>query len=110
MSAFDHCGRRAFPARMRLMEFAAAKRWARFSVVNSFLLPMAAAFQFNEVFWLLVITNFVLMHAVRISEIGRFREWRTLDFRPFFWALVAFGVLGNLSLLLWEEQLLGVFH
>jgi hypothetical protein len=86
-----------------------AKRWARASIVNSLLLPATAALQFGVTFWVLVVTNFVLMHAVWISQIRHFRDWRKLDFRPFFWSLVSFAVLGNLSLLLWGEQLLGVF-
>ena len=91
------------------MELTAPNRLARLSVLNSSLLPITAGFEFNVTFWVLVCTNFVLFHAVWISQIRHLKDWRTLDPRPFFWALVAFAALGNLSLLLWGRQLLGMF-
>jgi hypothetical protein len=91
------------------MECAAAKRWARMSVVNSFLLPTTAALHFNVAFWALVMTNFLLMHTVWLSQLVRFRNWQKVDFGLAKWPLVAFAVLGNLSWLVWDEQLLSSF-
>jgi hypothetical protein len=58
-------------------------------------------------FWVLTCTNFVLFHAVWISQLRR--DWRRFDGRPFLWSLVAFAGLGNLSMLVWDEQLMAVF-
>ena len=87
-------------------ENAAAKRWARASIVNSFLLPATAALQFDVTFWVLVFTNFVLIHMVWVAQLVRFNSWKRIDWAAFKWPLIAFAVLGNLSFFLWEEQLL----
>lgn len=90
------------------MEKTPAKRWARASILNSLLLPITAALGFSVTFWVLTCTNFLLFHAVWISQVLASRDWRRFDLRAFFWSLVAFAVLGNLSMLVWGEQLLAV--
>jgi hypothetical protein len=86
-----------------------AQPWGWASIANSLLLPAAAAAQLNVTFWVLVMTNFVLMHAVWITQLVRFRNWGKVNFGLAKWPLIAFGVLGNLALLLWAERLLAVF-
>ncbi len=88
------------------MESAAAKRWGRASILNSLLLPAAAALHLDMTFRVLVCTNFVLMHAVWVSQLVRLKGWKRIDWAVAKWPLIAFAVLGNLSFLLWEEQLL----
>jgi hypothetical protein len=60
-------------------------------------------------FWVLVVTNFVLMHGVWVTQLAQFNSWKRIDWAPVKWPLIAFAVLGNLSLFLLEEQLLAVF-
>lgn len=87
---------------------ATAKKLARASTVNSLLLPIVAAFRLNVTFWVLVMANFLLLHAVwavQLPQKGRTK----VDFRLVRWPLIAFGVLGNVALLLWGERLLAVF-
>ncbi len=82
--------------------------WA--SIANSLLLPLSAALHLNVTFWILVVTNFLLMHAIWISQVVRVRRWDRADFGPVFrWSLAAFAVLGNLSLAIWESQLTAIF-
>ena len=50
------------------------------SVATSFLLVPIAAFGFGEAFWVLVVTNFTLMHAVWISQLGARGNRRKVDF------------------------------
>ena len=90
---------------------ATAKGFAVASTVNSFLLPLAAALHFNVAFWILVATNFALFHAIWVSQLIRLKSWKRVDWgwHLFRWPLVAFALLGNLSLALWGSQLLGVF-
>ena len=88
-------------------ETATGKRWARASIANSLLLLPTAALQFNVVFWVLVVTNFALMHAIWVVPVVRRRAAR--DFRPFLSALIAFALLGNGALLMWGDRLLAVF-
>lgn len=90
-------------------ESAAAKQWGRASIVNSFLLPVTAALHLDVMFWVLVLTNFVLMHAIWVSQLFRVNSWKRIDWAPAKWPLIAFAVLGNLTVLLWEERLLAVF-
>lgn len=87
---------------------ATAKQLARASIVNSLLLPIAAGFQLNVTFWVLVMANFLLMHAVWVVQLSRRRRTR-IDFGLVKRPLVAFGVLGNAALLLWGERLFAVF-
>jgi len=84
------------------------KRWARASIANSLLLPVAAALHFNLAWWVLVVTNAVLMHAVWVSQLTR-GSWNAIDWTPFKWPLIACGVLGNFSYFMWEKQLLSAF-
>jgi len=70
-----------------------AKRWGRASIVNSLLLLPTAALQFNMLFWVLVVTNFALMHGVWVVPLLRRRG--AVGFRSFGWPLIAFAVLGN---------------
>ena len=80
------------------------------SIANSLLLPLSAALHLNVTFWILVVTNFLLMHAIWISQVVRVRRWDRADFGPvFIWSLAAFAVLGNLSLAIWESQLTAIF-
>ena len=88
---------------------ATAKHLGRASIVNSILLPTAAAFQLNVTFWVLVVTNFVLLHAIWLTQFVQRRIWHEVDFGSAKWPLIAFVVLGNLALLLWSEGLLSVF-
>jgi len=91
---------------------ASPKGLARASIANSLLLPVAAALHFNVTFWLLVVTNFLLFHAIWITQLP-FKKWSRVDWgwHVYWWPLplVAFAVLGNLSLAFWEAQLLSVF-
>jgi hypothetical protein len=57
-----------------------SKHWARASIVNSMLFVAAAALQLNVTFWVLVVTNFALMHAVWLVQLVRRREWSAVDF------------------------------
>ena len=77
--------------------------------MNSLLLPVTAALGLSVIYWVLAFTNLVLFQAVLISQILGYRNWRRLNVRPFFWSLVAFAVLGNLSMVVWGEELLAVF-
>lgn len=90
---------------------ATTKQLARASILNSSLLPVAAALQLNVTFWVLVMTNFVLIHAVWLSQLPRSRttSGTRVDFALVKRPLVAFAVLGNAALLLWGERLLAVF-
>ncbi len=60
----------------------------------------AAALQLNVTFWVLVVTNFVLMHAIWLVQLARRRNWSAVDFGLAKWPLIAFAVLGNAALLL----------
>ena len=80
------------------------------SVANSLLLVPIAAFSFDEAFWALVITNFLLMHAIWISQLGHGGNWRKVDFGITKWPLVAFAVMGNFSLLVWGDQLFPILR
>jgi hypothetical protein len=64
--------------------------------------PAAAALHLDVTFW-------VLMHAVWVTQLVQFGSWKRIDWAVVKWPLIAFAVLGNLSLFLWEEQLLAVF-
>jgi hypothetical protein len=86
-----------------------AKHWGRASIVNSLLLLPAAALHLNVTFWVLVVTNFALMHAVWLDQLVRRREWSAVDFRLVKWPLLAFALMGNAALLLWGERLFAVF-
>lgn len=88
---------------------ATAKLLARASIANSLLLPIVTALQLNVTFWVLVMTNFMLMHAVWVIQLPQSRSGSKVDFRLVKWPLVAFAVLGNVALLLWGERLLAVF-
>ena len=90
-------------------ENAVAKQWARASIVSSVLLFSAAALHFDVTFWVLVLTNFVFMHAVWVTQLVQRRSWNAVDFRLAKWPLIAFGVLGNFAVLLWGERLSAVF-
>ena len=63
----------------------------------------------DATFWVLVLINFMLMHVVWVTQLVRFSSWKRIDWAVVKWPLIAFAVLGNLSLFLWEEQLLAVF-
>lgn len=82
------------------------------SIGNSLLLPLAAAFHLNVAFWVLVVTNFVLMQAIWITQLLRGVKWGRVDWgwRLAFWPvpLVAFGLLGTGSYAIWESQLTSV--
>jgi hypothetical protein len=84
-----------------------ATHFARASIVNSLLLLPAAAIQFDVLFWVLVATNFALMHAVWVVPLVRRRGMA--GFRLFTWPLIAFAVMGNGALFLWGDRLLAVF-
>ena len=86
-----------------------AKQWGRASILNSLLLLSAAALQLDVTFWVLVMTNFVLMHAIWIVQVTPRRNWSEFDFGLMKWPLIAFGGLAHLALLLWGERLLAVF-
>src|SRR3954451_14028843 len=86
-----------------------AKNWARASIVNSLLLFAAAVVQLNVTFWVLLVTNFALMHGVWLAQLVRHKHWGAVDFRAVKWPLIAFGVLGNAALLIWGDRLLTVF-
>ena len=90
-------------------ENAVAKRWEQASIANSLLLPATAALHLNVTFWVLVLTNFLLMHGVWVAQLMRLRSWKGIDWAVIRWPLIAFAVLGNFSLLLWQDQLLSVF-
>ena len=83
----------------------AAKLWGRASILNSLLLPAAAALGLDVTFWVLVLTNFVAMHAIWLVQKRR----GAVDFGLVKWPLIAFAVLGNAALLVWGERLLAVF-
>lgn len=83
-------------------------RWA--SIANSLLLPVSAALHFNLTFWILIGTNFLLLHGIWISQLIRLRSWDRLSWGGIFlWPLAAFAVLGNLTMALWENQLTSAF-
>jgi hypothetical protein len=63
---------------------------------------------FNLAWWVLVVTNAVLMHAVWVSQLTR-GSWNAIDWATFKWPLIACGVLGNFSYFMWEKQLLSAF-
>jgi len=86
-----------------------AKWFGRASIGSSLLLFAAAALQLDVTFWVLVCTNFVLMHAVWLTQFARHGSWEAIDFRAVKWPLVSFAALGNAALLLWGDQLLAVF-
>ena len=86
-----------------------AMHWMWASIVNSLLLPTAAAFHFDVPFWGLVVTNFFLMHAVWLTQLIQGKTRREIDLVPVRWSLVSFAGLGNLALLLWCNELLSVF-
>ena len=87
----------------------AAKQLARASILNSLLLPVVAVLQLNVTFWVLVLTNFVLMHAVWLVQVTQSRSGSRVDFRLAKWPLIAFALLGNATLLLWSGRLMSVF-
>lgn len=60
-------------------ENTSAKHWARASIVNSLLLFTAAALQLNATFWVLVVTNFALLHAVWLVQLVRRRHSGAVD-------------------------------
>lgn len=92
------------------METGGPTRWARMSFANSLLLVPIAAFGFGEAFWVLVVTNFTLMHAVWISQLGPRGNGRKVDFGAIKWPLVAFAGMGNFSLFVWGDQLFPIFR
>jgi hypothetical protein len=113
MSAFDPL--QTLDHRFRMADMAASKtansarNWGRASIVNSLLLLPAAALQLDVTFWVLGVTNFALMHAIWLDQLVRRKEWAAVDFGLVKWPLIAFAVLGNGALLLWDERLFGVF-
>ena len=60
---------------------AIGKRFGWASIANSLLLPLSAALHLNVTFWILVVTNFLLMHAIWISQVVRVRRWDRADFQ-----------------------------
>ena len=82
-------------------------------MANSLLLPLAAALHYNVAFWVLVLSNFVLMHAIWITQIIRRKSWSSVDrgWHLYRWPLpmVAFALLGLGSYFIWETQLTSVF-
>ena len=98
-----------------LKQNASTKALPLASIGNSLLLllPLAAALQFNVAFWVLVGTNFVLMHAIWIGQLLRGATWSSVNWgwRLSLWPLplVAFGLLGTGSYFIWERQLTSVF-
>jgi len=95
------------------LHLGSAKTFAGASILNSLLLPIAAALHFNVSFWVLGVTNFVLFHAIWLHQLVRLRGWSRVDWgwSIYRWplALVAFAVAGNLSYILWEAELTSVF-
>jgi lipoprotein signal peptidase len=69
------------------------------------MLPLAPALQLYVAWWMLGVTNFVLVHAVWVCQ----RKQEVINTTPFKCALIAFGALGNLSFFMWERQLLAAF-
>ena len=92
---------------------AQARGLAAASILNSLLLPVAAASHFNVTFWALVITNFVLMHSIWMTQLPRVKSLRNVDWggRGSHWPLplLAFGLLGTGSYAIWETELASVF-
>ena len=80
------------------------------SVANSLLLVPIAAFRIGEAFWVLVVTNFTLMHAVWISQLDPRGNRRKIDFGAIKWPLVVFAGLGNFSLFVLGDQLFPIFR
>lgn len=90
-----------------------AKALAGASILNSLLLPFAAALHFNVAFWALVVTNFVLFHAIWVTQLVRVKRWDEVNWgwHVYRWPLplVAFSLLGCSSIALWETELMSVF-
>jgi len=84
------------------------------SITNSILLPVAAALHFNATFWVLVVTNFVLMHAIWILPVAfGHKSWSDVDWGWHLsrWPLplAAFAAFGSGSYAIWGTQLDSVF-
>ena len=90
-----------------------AKVIAGASIANSLLLPVVAAVHFNIAFWTLVVSNFMLFHAIWVTQLVRLRRWEKVDWgwTIYRWplALIAFALLGTVSYAIWETQLDSVF-
>jgi hypothetical protein len=84
-----------------------ARRCAWSSIANSVLLPVTAALNSNVIFWMLVFTNFLLMHAVWLSQVVRNREH--VDYSLVRWPLIAFATFGGAALSFWADRLFSVF-
>ena len=83
-----------------------AKALPAASIANSLLLPVAAALHFNDAFLVLVVTNFVLMHAIWMVPIFiRNKSWSDVDWgwHVHRWPLplVAFALFGTGSYAFW---------